>query len=77
MKIEELQQTIERRYSDFNLLNTLTPHPIYAWIYWAFTLNPTSAQLKILSELLDENMEIMQRGYVKKINFSAKTDPIQ
>lgn len=39
---------------DFAELNTLTPHPIYAWVSWVQILNPDRKSYKKLLPLLQE-----------------------
>lgn len=52
---------------DFTVFNTITPHPVYAWMGWVQILNPKLEQLPMLLELLDERYEIVEKEFIKRI----------
>lgn len=52
---------------DFTSLNTLLPHPVYAWMSWVCVLNPDKAMLKELTPLLDESYKLVVKKYVKRV----------
>jgi hypothetical protein len=43
-------------YADLTALNTLTPHPVYAWMRWVQILSPTAEEFAALRPLLDESL---------------------
>ncbi|HYW09689.1 MAG TPA: DUF6194 family protein, partial [Longimicrobium sp.] len=48
---------------DFTVLDTLTPHPIYAWMGWAAILCPSLASLDALWPELDASYVAAQRKF--------------
>jgi hypothetical protein len=52
---------------DFTKLNTLTPHPIYAWLSWVAILNPNQSEINKLTLYLDESYNNVLIKYDKKM----------
>jgi predicted DNA-binding protein (MmcQ/YjbR family) len=52
---------------DFKRLNTLLPHPVYAWMSWVCVLNPDEAMIQELASLLDESYDLVVKKYAKRI----------
>jgi hypothetical protein len=52
---------------DFTALNYLTPHPIYAWLYWVSILNPEDVVLERVSKLLEESYQQVLKKYAVKL----------
>lgn len=51
---------------DFSVLDTLMPHPIYAWISWVAINNPTKGNLETVSYLLDISYQSVIAKFAKK-----------
>ena len=51
---------------DFTLLNTILPHPIYAWMYWICILNPSNEMFERSKPLINESYEYAQEKFSKK-----------
>lgn len=52
---------------DFTQLNTLLPHPVYAWMSWVCILNPDEAMFRGLVPLLNESYDLVVKKYAKRI----------
>jgi hypothetical protein len=52
---------------DFTVLDTLTPHPIYAWMGWAAILSPSAASLEALRPELDASYAAVQRKFRRRL----------
>lgn len=52
---------------DFTMLDTLTPHPIYAWMGWAAILSPSAASLEALWPELDASYAVVQRKFRQRL----------
>lgn len=52
---------------NFTQLNTLMPHPVYAWMTWVCVLNPDEAMIRQLAPLLDESYALVVKKYAKRI----------
>ncbi|MEH2953564.1 DUF6194 family protein [Candidatus Merdisoma sp. JLR.KK011] len=42
---------------DFTSLDTILPHPVYAWMGWVCVLNPSEKTFEELKELIQESYE--------------------
>jgi hypothetical protein len=51
---------------DFTQLNTIMPHPIYAWMGWICILNPTSETFETLKPLLQEAYDFAKEKFNKR-----------
>lgn len=51
---------------DFTQLNTLTPHPIYAWMSWVCINSPTSENLSVLIKLIEFAHQKAVKNFNKK-----------
>ncbi len=51
---------------DFSILNTLMPHPIYAWMSWVAINNPTHENLDTVKHLLDISYQSVITKFAKK-----------
>lgn len=52
---------------NFSELNTLLPHPVYAWMSWVCVLNPDKAMIQELEPLLNESYDLVVKKYAKRI----------
>nr|WP_246638081.1 DUF6194 family protein [Halomonas neptunia] len=52
---------------NFTELNTLLPHPVYAWMSWVCVLNPDKAMIQELEPLLNESYDLVVKKYAKRI----------
>ena len=52
---------------DFAALNELTPHPVYGWMGWVQTLNPSAARFAELQPLLREAYALAVKKFEQKI----------
>jgi hypothetical protein len=53
---------------DFHKLNTILPHPIYAWMGWVCVLNPDSKTFEHCKNLLDNAYNKAQQITTKKLS---------
>lgn len=51
---------------DFSSINTLLPHPVYAWMGWVCILNPSETSFKKLKPLIQEAYSYAQEKYLKR-----------
>lgn len=51
---------------DYSRLDTLLPHPTYAWASWVCVLSPTEATFDALSALVDEAYELAQERFERQ-----------
>lgn len=51
---------------DFSSINTLLPHPVYAWMGWVCILNPSEANFERLKPLIQEAYNYAQEKYLKR-----------
>jgi hypothetical protein len=51
---------------DFSILDTLMPHPIYAWISWVAINNPKRENLETVKYLLDMSYQSVIAKFAKK-----------
>lgn len=56
---------VEMNY-DFSKINQIIPHPIYAWMGWVCTLNPSEKTFKLLKPLIQESYEYAKEKYDKR-----------
>jgi len=56
---------VEMNY-DFTKLDTIMPHPVYAWMGWVSVLNPSSATFERLKPLIQESYVFAQEKFSKK-----------
>lgn len=52
--------------SDYSRLDTLLPHPTYAWASWVCVLSPTAETFDGLSALVDEAYELAQERFERQ-----------
>lgn len=52
---------------DFTALNTLLPHPVYAWMSWVCVLNPDEGHFQTLAPMLQESYNLVVQKYRKRI----------
>jgi len=57
---------------DFTRLNTLLPHPVYAWMCWVCILNPDTITFRALLPLLDESFELAVKKYSRRLRSKAE-----
>jgi hypothetical protein len=53
---------------DFSRLDTLIPHPVYAWMGWVAILNPSCSRLEALFPLLDASFEKSQGSLSRRLS---------
>lgn len=51
---------------DFSTVNEILPHPIYAWMGWICSLNPSKRTFEELKPLIQESYEYAKEKYSKK-----------
>ena len=51
---------------DFSQLDRLLPHPVYAWMGWVCTLNPSCQTFEELKPLIEESYEYAREKYAKR-----------
>ena len=51
---------------DFTTLNQILPHPVYAWMGWICTLNPSESTFDRLKPYILEAHEYAKEKYAKK-----------
>lgn len=56
---------IEMDY-DFTQLDTIMPHPVYAWMGWICVLNPTERTFEKLKPLIQESYLYAQEKFIKR-----------
>ncbi len=52
---------------DFTQLNTLLPHPVYAWMSWVCILNPDESVFRGLVPLLNESYGLVVKKHSKRV----------
>lgn len=52
---------------DFTRLDTLLPHPVYAWMGWTCALNPTERTFEQLKPLIFESYEFAKEKFEKRM----------
>jgi hypothetical protein len=53
--------------TDFTPIDTIMPHPIYAWMGWVAILNPSKRNLELVSHLLDKSYQHAVASYLSKM----------
>lgn len=53
---------------DFTQLDTLLPHPVYAWMGWVCALAPSIETFEKLKPLIFESYEFAKEKFAKKKN---------
>ncbi len=51
---------------DFAALDTLMPHPVYAWMSWVCVLNPSAQTFETLKPLIRESYIFAQEKFRKR-----------
>lgn len=51
---------------DFSSIDTLLPHPVYAWMGWICVLNPSESRFEELKPLIQEAYEYAKEKYAKR-----------
>lgn len=51
---------------DFSSINTIIPHPVYAWMGWICVLNPSPKCFEELKPLIRESYEFAKEKYAKR-----------
>jgi hypothetical protein len=51
---------------DFTAVDTIMPHPVYAWMGWICVLNPTQKTLQEFELLIKESYEFAKEKFLKK-----------
>lgn len=51
---------------DFTVLNTIIPHPVYAWMGWVCVLNPTDETFMEFKEMIQESYEFSMEKFLKR-----------
>ena len=59
--------------TDFSALDTLAPHPVYAWMGWVQVLSPTEPTWSRITPLFAEAHQRATSGYEKRMNRSLST----
>ena len=52
---------------DVMALNTLTPHPVYAWMRWAQILSPTRDGIRRARTVLDESLGMVREKWRRRV----------
>jgi hypothetical protein len=53
--------------SGWTRLDTLSPHPVYAWMGWAQILSPTAARFDELRPLLAESLALVRHKWKRRV----------
>ncbi|AZV58045.1 DUF6194 family protein [Clostridium sp. AWRP] len=51
---------------DFTILDTIIPHPVYAWIGWISVLSPSKDTFEKLKPLIQEAYEFSKEKFIKR-----------
>ncbi len=51
---------------DFTILDTIMPHPVYAWMGWVCVLNPSSKTFEEFKIMLQESYEFAKEKFAKR-----------
>ncbi|MDO5089699.1 MAG: DUF6194 family protein [Leptotrichiaceae bacterium] len=57
---------------DFSVMDRIIPHPVYAWMSWICSLNPSEITFEKLTPLIYEAYEYAKEKYAKRIKKSKK-----
>ncbi|MCC0636775.1 MULTISPECIES: DUF6194 family protein [unclassified Clostridioides] len=52
---------------DFTKLDTIMPHPVYAWMGWVCVLNPSEKTFKELKVMIQESYDFAKEKFAKRI----------
>ncbi|MCC0696856.1 DUF6194 family protein [Clostridioides sp. ES-S-0048-02] len=52
---------------DFTKLDTIMPHPVYAWMGWVCVLNPSEKTFKELKVMIQESYYFAKEKFAKRI----------
>jgi len=58
-------ELVDMQY-DFTSLDTILPHPVYAWMGWISILNPSEQTFEQLKPLIQEAYEFAQEKFQKR-----------
>lgn len=56
---------------DFSAINEILPHPVYAWMGWICSLNPSPETFEELKPFILEAYEYAKEKYSKKVGTSG------
>lgn len=56
---------------DFSALNTLMPHPVYAWMSWVCVLSPSADAFELVKPLLAEAHALAALKFARRTGASA------
>lgn len=51
---------------DFTILDTIIPHPVYAWMGWVCVLNPSNATFENFKIMIQESYEFAKEKFAKR-----------
>lgn len=51
---------------DFTILDTIIPHPVYAWMGWVCVLNPSDKTFEELKTMIRESYEFAKEKFAKR-----------
>ncbi len=51
---------------DFTILDTIIPHPVYAWMGWICVLNPSSKTFEEFKAIIRESYEFAREKFAKR-----------
>lgn len=57
---------------DFAALDTIMPHPVYAWMGWVCVLNPTEATFREFEVMIQESYEYAKEKYLNSFGLKKK-----
>lgn len=52
--------------ADYTALDSLIPHPVYAWMGWAAVLNPSAETFRKLSPLIQESYAFAKEKFARR-----------
>lgn len=52
---------------DFKKMDTIMPHPVYAWMGWVCVLNPSEKTFKELKVMIQESYDFAKEKFAKRI----------
>lgn len=56
---------VDMKY-DFTALDTVLPHPVYAWMGWISLLNPSAQTFEQIKPLIQEAYEFSQEKFMRR-----------
>lgn len=62
--------------SNFQDIDIILPHPVYAWMSWIAVLNPGSDTFEHVKPLIDETCNLALNKWKKKRDGRSKTDKL-